>query len=255
MIDIKPFNLKFYLLLAALPFLVVGCTGEAQTAMTTGAISIARRGESLLTPESQIFTESSGTATPTPEVAKTPEFTETPEVTPTTEVLIATDTETATVAPTETSTPEGLVDGDSTSELANGCQASENRGFEAEVIALVNKYREENGIRALAEQSQLTQAARLHSQDMACNQFFSHVSNTSGTLIDRIIIQDYQYSAVGENIAAGYLTATEVVESWMSNSGHKANLMNPQFTQIGVGYIYVADSQNGSYWTIIVGSP
>ena len=252
----KPFYVKINLLLVVLAFLLVGCSGEVQTAMTTGAISIAQRGESLLTPGGGDFEEAGSAATQPLEASKTTELTATPQITATAEMpTLTVAAASVTTQPLATDTPTGEVEGDQTVGTSNACEAKENRGFEAEVITLVNEYREEVGIRALAEQSQLTQAARLHSLDMACNQFFSHLSKTAGTLIDRVEVQNYQYSSVGENIAAGHVTPSEVVESWMSSPGHRENLMNPQFTQAGIGYIHVAESPYEIYWTIIVGSP
>jgi len=250
-------NISFIiiLLLSSLSFLLAGCSGEVQTAMTTGGISIARRGESILTPEATTaepgisVTSTSAPANTEPPVL-TPTTTETPEVTDTPPIPTPMPTQTGVLTADGSGQPTGQA-----TEVGDICQATENRGFEAEVIALVNQFREENGIRVLAEQSQLTQAARLHSQDMACNQFFSHLSPTSGTLLDRIAGQDYEYSAAAENIAAGYITPAEVVEGWMDSLGHRTNLLNPQYTQVGVGYTFVADSANGTYWTIVLGVP
>ncbi|NIW46693.1 MAG: hypothetical protein GWN30_18645 [Gammaproteobacteria bacterium] len=146
------------------------------------------------------------------------------------------------------------------SDLVSGdqqesCIVDYNRNFEAKVIELINQEREKEGLKPLTEQAQLTQAARLHSEDMACNKFFSHDSPTSGNVDTRVTDQGYQYSAIGENIAGGYDTPSSVVEGWMDSTGHRANILNGSFTQIGVGYVILEGSQLGVYWTLLIGAP
>lgn len=63
---------------------------------------------------------------------------------------------------------------------------------------------------------------------------------------------------MGENIAAGYSTPEAVVEGWKNSSGHRANLLNPNFTELGVGYYYLANDTGSvnynRYWTQVFGS-
>ncbi|MDJ0690009.1 MAG: CAP domain-containing protein [Xenococcaceae cyanobacterium MO_188.B32] len=69
----------------------------------------------------------------------------------------------------------------------------------------------------------------------------------------------YQYSTAAENIAAGYQTPEAVVEAWMGSAGHRANILNPDLTEIGVGYEYLANDTGSvnynSYWTTTFGTP
>ena len=116
--------------------------------------------------------------------------------------------------------------------------------FEQEVIRLVNAARRENGLSALTHNWELSRVARYKSQDMADNRYFSHTSPTYGSPFQMIKNFGISYRTAGENIAAGQRTPKAVVDAWMNSSGHRANILNASYTQIGVGY--VAD---GNYWT------
>jgi uncharacterized protein YkwD len=119
---------------------------------------------------------------------------------------------------------------------------------------LINAERAKEGLSPLSKQSQLTTAARNHSEDMACNDFFSHTSPTTGSPFDRLAAIGYSYSSAAENIAAGYGSPAAVVSGWMSSSGHRANILG-SYTQIGIGYAYWSGSSYGSYWTAVFGRP
>ena len=91
-------------------------------------------------------------------------------------------------------------------------------------------------------------AARMHSMDMVVRDFFSHTNPDGESPWDRIAKTGYGgYANAGENIAAGSATAAAVVDQWMNSDGHCANIMNPQFNEIGVGYY--PGGQYGHYWT------
>ena len=72
---------------------------------------------------------------------------------------------------------------------------------------------------------------------MVTNNFFDHGGSNGSTLGSRVAATGYVASALGENIAAGYGTVTNVMTGWMNSPGHCANIMNPAFTQIGVACI------------------
>lgn len=116
--------------------------------------------------------------------------------------------------------------------------------FESEVIRLVNNIRQQNGLKALTENWELSRVARYKSQDMLDNRYFSHTSPTYGTPFQMIKAFGLSYRAAGENIAMGYSTPQAVVNGWMNSSGHRANILNASYTQIGVGYV-----AQGNYWT------
>lgn len=116
--------------------------------------------------------------------------------------------------------------------------------YEAEVIRLTNLKRTQSGLSALKTNWELSRVARYKSQDMHDRKYFSHTSPTYGSPFEMMKKFNIKYSSAGENIAKGQKTPAAVVEAWWNSPGHKANILNASFKQIGVGY--VAD---GSYWT------
>lgn len=116
--------------------------------------------------------------------------------------------------------------------------------FEREVVRLVNEERAKNGLKLLQENWELSRVARYKSQDMVDNRYFSHTSPTYGTPFQMIKAFGLTYRTAGENIAYGQRTPQAVVNAWMNSSGHRANILNPAYAQIGVGYV-----ANGNYWT------
>jgi uncharacterized protein YkwD len=139
-----------------------------------------------------------------------------------------------------------------------GCAYSENGGFESTLIDLINAERVANGLPALSTNGLLTAAARGHSQDMACNAYFSHTGLDGSTSASRVAAQGYAYSWVGENIFAGsggYNTPESAFAYWMQSQAHHDNLMNTNFTEIGIGYVYYAPSPYGGYFTANFAKP
>lgn len=116
--------------------------------------------------------------------------------------------------------------------------------YESEVIRLVNEIRQQNGLRPLAANRELSRVARYKSQDMRDNGYFSHNSPTYGTPFQMLSAFGLSYRTAGENIAKGYASPQAVVNGWMNSSGHRANILNASYTQIGVGYV-----SGGNYWT------
>jgi uncharacterized YkwD family protein/spore coat assembly protein SafA len=123
------------------------------------------------------------------------------------------------------------------------------RTLETEVIRLVNVERSRAGRSALTENNELSHVARLKSQDFIKNNYFSHNSPTYGSPFNMLTSFGIPFTAAAENIASGQPTAVEAMNSWMSSSGHRANILNSMYNQIGVG---VARDNNGKlYWTQI----
>lgn len=116
--------------------------------------------------------------------------------------------------------------------------------YEQEVIRLVNEIRTENGLKSLTYDWELGRVARYKSQDMKDNYYFSHTSPVYGTPFQMIKNFGISYKSAGENIAKGYTTPQAVVNGWMNSSGHRANILNANYTHIGVGYV-----SSGNYWT------
>lgn len=116
--------------------------------------------------------------------------------------------------------------------------------YEQEVIRLVNAIRAENGLKPLSYDWELARVARYKSQDMKDNRYFSHTSPIYGSPFQMIRDFGISFKSAGENIAKGYATPQAVVHGWMNSSGHRANILNPAYTRIGVGYV-----AGGNYWT------
>jgi len=120
---------------------------------------------------------------------------------------------------------------------------------ELEVVELVNLEREIENLHPLAWDEALGAAARGHSADMARQNYFSHTSLDGRQFYQRITAAGYSYSTCGENIAAGYSTPQAVMSAWMNSPGHRGNILNSSFCDIGVGYGFQSDSSYGHYWT------
>lgn len=122
--------------------------------------------------------------------------------------------------------------------------ASNVQAFEQRVVDLTNQKRVENGLSPLTVNWELSRVARYKSQDMHDLKYFSHTSPTYGSPFNMMTNFGISYRAAGENIAMGQTTPEAVVNAWWNSPGHRANMLNASFKQIGVGY--VAD---GNYWT------
>lgn len=127
------------------------------------------------------------------------------------------------------------------------------------VVELTNAERAAAGCAALTVNNTLATVAQDHAVDMGENDFFSHSSLDGRSPFDRMRAAGYRFSAAAENIAAGYQTPESVVAGWMASSGHRANILNCNYTQIGVGY-FLMSPDSGSvnyyhYWVQNFGRP
>ncbi len=116
--------------------------------------------------------------------------------------------------------------------------------FEQKVVELTNQERAKNGLPALKLDVELSKVAREKSRDMQTKNYFSHTSPTYGSPFDMMKSYGISYRTAGENIAMGQQSPEEVVQAWMNSQGHRENIMNANFTHIGVGHI-----STGNYWT------
>ncbi|MFF2521306.1 CAP domain-containing protein [Streptomyces liangshanensis] len=121
----------------------------------------------------------------------------------------------------------------------------------AEMLDLTNAERGAAGLRPLAHDRRLADAAQAYSTDMATRAFYSHTSPEGLAPWDRAAAAGAPHRGIGENIACGQRTAAEVVEGWMNSPGHRANILKPDFTHLGVGY--AGGGPAGTYWTQLFG--
>ncbi|WP_424766424.1 CAP domain-containing protein [Paenibacillus sp. sgz302251] len=125
--------------------------------------------------------------------------------------------------------------------------ASNMSAYQSQVIDLVNQERAKAGLSALKSDSLLVKVATEKARDMDVNNYFSHTSPTYGSPFDMMRSYGVTYSYAGENIASGQRTPQEVMNAWMNSPGHKANILNKNFTKIGVGYV------NGEWVQMFIG--
>lgn len=136
--------------------------------------------------------------------------------------------------------------------------ATTNLAFINRVLELTNEFRAENGVKPLKLNTELNAAAQAHSEDMAQQDYFDHTGKNGSKPWDRAKVVGYEARAMGENIAAGQRTPEAVVQAWIDSPGHRANLLNASYTELGVGYFYLTPDTGSvnynSYWAQLFGS-
>ncbi len=126
-------------------------------------------------------------------------------------------------------------------------QKSDDLSFIKKVIELCNAERKKFKLRPLVEDSKLSIVAKMKSQDMINKDYFGHISPTYGDPFKMLRDNKVSFLYAGENLAEGQKTPERVVKEWMESPGHKANILNGNYTKIGVGY--VKSKKGTTYWT------
>ncbi|MFO0889512.1 MAG: CAP domain-containing protein [Isosphaeraceae bacterium] len=123
------------------------------------------------------------------------------------------------------------------------------------IVDLTNYLRSENHLPPLVQDSRLSGAAQIHSQDMALLNTMAHTlpGTAAPGLTDRASIVHYRYTTLGENIAYNQADASSVVASWMASPPHRQNMLGSSFTDIGVGLAW--NSRGEPYYTMMLGKP
>jgi uncharacterized protein YkwD len=117
-----------------------------------------------------------------------------------------------------------------------------------QIVNLVNQERANAGAGPVTLHPALTSAAQAHSNDQAARNSMTHYSANGANGGQRIAAAGYAYRAWAENIAAGQPDAASAMDAWMSSTeGHRENILNPRYTDIGVGLAYSASGV--PYWT------
>ena len=149
------------------------------------------------------------------------------------------------------SAPTGASGGVTPIQTATHCTVSENGGYVAQLLSLINDARRAVGLPMLTVQSQLTSAAQSHSRDMACNNFLAH-NGSDGSWIDaRLRAAGYAYTYFVEIIAIG--TPRDAMNQWQADAEHWDAVMDSSATEVGIGYAYNAQSDFGGYFTVDLG--
>jgi len=126
---------------------------------------------------------------------------------------------------------------------------------ESDLVSVVNSFRASRGLARLALSDTLTFAAKWMATDMAIYNYFSHTSRDGRAPVQRMTDAGYPgpQTYTGENIAAGYSSASEVLNGWINSPAHYAVLTNPNYRAIGVGRAYSGGSSYHTYWVMDVG--
>lgn len=128
-------------------------------------------------------------------------------------------------------------------------EADDGTGFALRVLELTNAERQNAGLAPLSLNSQLADSAQSYSQVLAGSGCFDHTCGPIPSIADRDGQAGYTgWTSLGENIAGGYSTPEAVVAGWMASTGHRKNILSPEFTEIGIG-VASGGGKFGTYWT------
>jgi uncharacterized protein YkwD len=134
------------------------------------------------------------------------------------------------------------------------CNYTSSSGYINELANLINNARAEAGLPALNINAQLMTAAQGHSADMACHGLLSHTGSDSSSVQERVAAAGYAASRSSEIIyGSGY--PQTAFDWWMSDATHRNEILNPNVTDMGIGYAYKADTAYGGYYVIDFASP
>ena len=228
-------------------------TTPTPTETTTSTPTETETGTPTHTPTLTTTPTTTGTRTPYPTWTSRPTYTPsrtplptrtfTPGPTATASATLDPSIPTNTFVPTQTHTP-----------IFTSCTTSLNLGNEDAVVQLINAERQSRGLHAYAVQSQLRAAARVQAADMACNHFLGHTGSDGSSVRDRVRAQGYSFSWIGENYMVSQNPQT-AFNWWMNSGPHTANILSPNYTEFGVGYIYSSESDHGGYFVIVFARP
>jgi uncharacterized protein YkwD len=171
-----------------------------------------------------------------------------PQVSNTGQVRIPTNNSTDTAAGGGTTSTLGGTTSDSLSVEFPGCNESLDADrWKTQVLQLVNQERQSRGLSAVRYDATLESQAEQYCCEMIYYDFFDHDNPETGTSLgDRAAEFEYEYWVIGENLAAGQPDPVAVMEDWMNSPGHRENILNPSFTELGVGVR--TGGSYGIYW-------
>lgn len=189
----------------------------------------------------------SAPATPTETATATPTATATATPTPSATAAKATASATRTATPAGAAPAQRSATGPAT-PVGGGAAPSDAQA----VVDLVNVERAKAGCGPVTADPKLATAAQSHSDDMANRNYFDHASPEGYHADHRIEATGYRWSTWGENIARGQKDPAAVMDAWMNSPGHRANILNCAFKQLGVG---VRTGSGGPWWTQVFAAP
>ncbi len=132
--------------------------------------------------------------------------------------------------------------------------ATEAAAWRAEVLDRVNQERLRAGLNPVTRNATLEAQADAYACELITYDYFDHVNPVTGSTLGQRADQfGYSYAFIGENLAAGQRTPEQAMDDWMNSPGHRANILEPRFTELGVG-IQLGGSY-GRYWVQVFGEP
>lgn len=120
------------------------------------------------------------------------------------------------------------------------------------LLSATNSQRTANGLGGLTQNAALNQAAQAKAADMAANNYWAHTSPGGKTPWTFIDAAGYSYESAGENLAYGFATSADTVTGWMNSPGHRANILNTKYSEVGFGIINVENYQDNGNQTVVV---
>ncbi|MEH1102441.1 CAP domain-containing protein [Micromonospora sp. CPCC 205561] len=237
------------------PALIGGAAMAATLVVSLGVGAVALIGDGPETDPSAAVDTAAAPVPPAAEQTPGDPAPTTPSAAPTTAKPTPSATRTARPTPSRSTAPSRRHTERSTPPAGGGTKAPVGSagvsGPAREVVNLVNAERAKAGCGALSVDDKLTTAAQRHSQDQADHRKMSHTGSDGSDVGDRLDRVGYSWRTYGENVAWNQQTPAAVMDAWMNSSGHRANILNCAFTEIGVGVA----SSNGPYWTQVFAAP
>lgn len=150
-----------------------------------------------------------------------------------------------------TPTEEAAVIAIPTEPAAGPCDPA----LESEAYQAINQRRAAAGAGLLTIDERLNAAARRYSADMGINGVWDHIGSNGESPFKRIHDAGYSYTVAAENISAGHNRGFDAVEAWMNSAGHRKNMLNPVYNQVGIACYYKPDDNYSFYWTAVFAAP
>lgn len=119
----------------------------------------------------------------------------------------------------------------------------------------LNTYRAQKGLKPVSLSAGLIDASERHAKDLGANGLSGHTGSDGSTAGERAARSGYQFSLLGENVAAGQGSWDEVFKAWQDSPGHNENLLLPDATEFGVAMIYEPTTTYGVYWAMLMAAP
>jgi uncharacterized protein YkwD len=120
---------------------------------------------------------------------------------------------------------------------------------------LINAYRKEKGLKPLKLSPVLSEAAKLHSRDLAKWDRISHYGSDGSNPRDRVTRVGYNAKLAAENVGTGQASIDEVMKGWQASAGHNKNLLLPEAEHMGIALVQDPRTEFKTFWTLVVGSP